>query len=126
MDSKAAIWIGRILSAIPAIFILTGGVAAATKASFAVQGMYHYGYSIHAALLIGLAAVVGAVLYLAPPTAVLGAVLLTAYLGGAVATHVRMGEPFLMPILMGVLVWVGLYLREPRLRHLTPVKKKAI
>src|SRR5207245_10593611 len=59
-----------------------------------------------------------------PRTSVLGAILLTAYLGGATATHVRIGEPFFMPILLGVLVWGGLFLRDERLRALLPLRQK--
>lgn len=61
-------------------------------------------------------------LYAVPRTAVLGAVLVTAYLGGAVATHVRAGEPFSIPIVIGVLVWAGLYLRDARIRALVPLR----
>ena len=62
-------------------------------------------------------------LYVIPQTAVLGAILLTAYLGRATATHLRIGEPVFMPILLGVMVWGGLYLREVRLRMLVPLRK---
>jgi hypothetical protein len=61
------------------------------------------------------------VCYLIPRTAVLGAVLLTGYLGGAIATHARLGEPFVAPIILGVVVWAGLWLRDPRLRALLPL-----
>jgi hypothetical protein len=61
-------------------------------------------------------------LYLIPQTAFLGALLLTGYLGGAIATHVRVGEPFATPLVLGVLVWVGLYLRESRLKALAPLR----
>lgn len=64
---------------------------------------------------------VSTILYLIPRTAVLGAIVLTAYLGGATATHVRVGEPFIFPILIGVLVWAGLFLRNARLRALIPI-----
>ena len=64
-----------------------------------------------------------AALYVVPRTSVLGAILLTAYLGGATATHVRIGEPFFMPILLGVLVWGGLFLRDERLRALLPLRQ---
>ena len=62
-------------------------------------------------------------LYVIPRTAVLGAILLTAYLGRAVVTHLRVGEPFVIPILLGVSLWVGLYLREVRLQEITPLRK---
>ena len=72
---------------------------------------------------IGIVEVACAVLYAIPQTAVLGAVLTTAYLGGAVATHVRASDPFLPPIVLGILVWVGLYLRDERLRPLLPLRR---
>jgi hypothetical protein len=62
------------------------------------------------------------VLYLVPRTKVWGALLLTAYLGGAVATHVRIGEPFLTPVLIGALLWAGLYLRDPRVRTVASLR----
>jgi len=63
--------------------------------------------------------------YLIPPTSVLGAILLTGYLGGAILTHVRVGEPFAFPLVLGVVVWLGLYLREERLRQLIPLRRAA-
>jgi hypothetical protein len=71
---------------------------------------------------IGLLELLCAVLYLVPQTALLGAVLLTGYLGGAVATHLRIGEPFVLPLVLGVLIWAGLWLRDPRLRGLLPLR----
>jgi hypothetical protein len=65
------------------------------------------------------------VVYLVPRTAALGAVLLTGYLGGAVATHVRVGEAFVVPLLLGVFLWAGLYLRDERIRALLPLRKAA-
>jgi hypothetical protein len=62
-------------------------------------------------------------LYLIPQTAVLGAILLTGYLGGATATHVRVDEAYFMPVVVGILVWLGLYLRDPRLRALVPWRR---
>jgi hypothetical protein len=63
------------------------------------------------------------ILYAIPQTAVLGAILLTGYLGGAVATHVHAGEPWFFPVIMGVIVWLGLVLRDPRLRELAPLRR---
>ena len=66
--------------------------------------------------------VVCAVIYAIPQTSILGAILLTGYLGGAVSTHVRAGEPFFLALIVGVLVWLGLYLRDERLRALVPLR----
>ena len=73
-------------------------------------------------MAIGITELVCTILYVIPQTAVLGAILLTGYLGGAVVTHVRMGEPFILPALFGVVLWLGLYLRDPRLRVLIPFR----
>ena len=82
-----------------------------------------FGYPESAATPIGIVEIACALLYTIPKTRVVGAVLVTAYLGGAVATHVRVGEPFVMPILLGILVWAGLYLRDARVRELLPLAK---
>ncbi|HEX4667813.1 MAG TPA: DoxX family protein [Chthoniobacterales bacterium] len=122
--SKAMRWTGYVLSAIPILFMTVGGLAflffAPEKVS---EGMTKYGYPAGAAKPILIAEIVCGLLYAIPQTATLGAVLLTAYLGGAVATHVRAGEPFLFPIIMCVLVWVGLWLRDARYRVLLPLRK---
>jgi hypothetical protein len=93
----------------------------------AVQATVELGYPAHLVAVIGVIQLVCLVLYLVPPTSVLGAVLLTGYLGGAIATHVRLGSPLashtLFPIYVALLVWGGLYLREPRLRALLPLRR---
>jgi hypothetical protein len=115
------LWIGRIVSAIP--ILMMGGMGAYVlffKPEMAAEGMSKYGYPAGATKPLLIAEIVSAVLYVIPQTAVLGAILLTGYLGGAVATHVRAGEPFWFPIIFGVLVWLGLYLRDARVRALLP------
>jgi hypothetical protein len=72
---------------------------------------------------IGLILLISTILYLIPRSAVLGAILLSAYLGGAVTTHVRVGDPFYFPIAMGILVWIGIYLRERRLLYILPIRR---
>jgi len=86
------------------------------------ERLTHYGFTDRAGMFIGITALACAVLYLLPPTAVLGAILVTGYLGGAVVTHVRAQEPFFIPILFGVVIWLGLFLRDPRLRVLIPFR----
>jgi hypothetical protein len=103
--------------------LLFGAALDLTRSPMAMQGMAKYGYPAGALIPIGLAALVSAVLYIVPQTAVFGAVLMTAYLGGATATHVHAGEPFFIPVLCGILVWIGLYLREDRLKDLAPFRK---
>jgi hypothetical protein len=82
-----------------------------------------FGYPANTLVIIGILELTCALLYAFPPTAILGAGLVTAYLGGAVATHVRVGDPFIAPIFLGILVWLGLYLRDPRVRALAPFSK---
>jgi hypothetical protein len=86
-----------------------------------VQGIAHLGYAEGAAFALGVAEVACTVVYLLPRTSVLGAILLTGYLGGATASTFRVGDSWIMPVVLGVLVWGGLFLREPRLRVLIPI-----
>lgn len=82
----------------------------------------HFGYPIGTLTVLGLVELSCALLYAIPQTAALGAVLVTGYLGGAIATHVRVGEAFVIPLALGLMAWAGLYLREPRLRALLPLR----
>src|SRR5690349_9162439 len=112
--SKVAIWAGRVISALAAIFLLMPAYMNLTKHPQAVKGSAEFGYSEGTLLPIGAVLLVSVLLYVIPQTAVLGAILLTGYLGGAVATHVRHGDPLAMmlfPALFGAVVWVGLVLR---------------
>jgi hypothetical protein len=93
------------------------------KPEVASQGFVHYGYPESALLGIAIVEIACAILYLIPRTSVLGAILLSGYLGGATAIHVRVGEPPIIAIMVGVAVWTGLYLREERLRALIPLRR---
>lgn len=88
-----------------------------------VEGFAHLGFPESLALGLGLLELACAVVYVIPQTSVLGAILLTGYLGGATVTHLRVGDPFLTPVILGMLVWGGLYLRDPRLRALIPLRR---
>jgi hypothetical protein len=122
--SKGRLWAGRILGGLPALFMLMGGVMDLLKLPVAVEGAVKMGYPASVVFGLGVAVLVSVILYLIPRTAVLGAILLTGYLGGAVATHVRAGENLMMliPVLVGVLLWGGLWLRDARLRALIPLR----
>lgn len=122
LASKKMLWAGRIISALPVLLLLFAGVMKLMKPAAVVQGFAHSGYPERLILVIGILELTCAVIYAIPRTAVLGAVLLTAFMGGATATHVRIGEPFIVPVMVGVLVWVGLFLREERLRALLPLR----
>ncbi len=121
--SKKKLWAGRILSALPVLLLLFSGVMKLMKPAAVVQGFAHFGYPESLALSIGILELACAVVYVIPRTSVLGAILMTAYLGGATATHVRIGDPsFFIPVILGVLVWGGLFLRDDRLRALIPLR----
>ena len=121
--SKGLLWGGRVLSALPALGLFASAAMKLSRSPQVVQGFKAMGYPDSSILIIGIVEVLCTVLYLVPQTAVLGAILLTGYLGGAVSTHVRAGEGFAAPVLFGVLLWGGLFLRDPRLRALLPLRK---
>ena len=124
--SKSTIWIGRIVSGLPALFLLVDGAMKLVKPAVVVQATTKLGYSESLIVPIGIILIACTLLYLIPTTSVLGAILLTAYLGGAVATHVRAAEggvfPIIFPIIFGALLWLGLYLNDTRLRALIPLR----
>jgi hypothetical protein len=122
--SKALLWTGWILSILPSLLLFFSGAMKLVKSPTAVEGFEHLGYPEHLALVLGIVEVGCTLIYLIPRTAVLGAILLTGYLGGAVATHARLLEvQFVAPLVLGVLVWGGLYLRDARVRALIPLRK---
>jgi len=121
MSNKSSLWAGRILSALPVLFLLLDGVMKVVKPAFVVEATVQLGYPESVIVALGVVLVACTILYLIPRTAVLGAILLTGYLGGAVATHVRVGGPLfsiLMPVILGAMLWGGLYLRDERVRSL--------
>jgi hypothetical protein len=121
--SKKKLWAGRILSALPVLLLLFSGVLKLMKPAAVVQGFAHFGYPESLLLTLGILELACTVVYVIPRTSVLGAILTTAYLGGATATHVRIGDPsFFIPVILGVLVWGGLFLRDDRLRALIPLR----
>ena len=122
-QSKAIHWAGRVLSALPALFLLVDGAMKLVKPEIVVKTTLELGYPERVISPLGTLLLACSILYLIPQTAVLGAILLTGYLGGAVATHVRAGQGWfetLFPVLFGALLWGGLCLRDPRLRALLP------
>lgn len=121
--SKVTVWIGRVISAVPVLLLTMSGVMKLVQPSFVMEGMSKAGYTPNGVFQLGIVELACTVLYVVPQTAVLGAILLTGYLGGATATHVSAGEPWVGPVGFGVLVWLGLYLRDPRLRVLAPLRK---
>ncbi|MBF5041643.1 DoxX family protein [Aggregicoccus sp. 17bor-14] len=124
--TKAQRWTGRILSGLVVLFMLADGVGKLVRPPQVVEGTLQLGYPESAILPIGVLALVGALLYALPRTAVLGAIVLTGFFGGAVATHLRVGNPLfshlLFPVYLGALMWAGLVLRDARLRALLPFR----
>jgi hypothetical protein len=117
---------GRVLSALAALFLLADSVAKLMMVPPVLAGTAELGYPVATVFPIGLVLLLCVVTYLVPSTSLLGAVLLTGYLGGAVATHVRVGNPLLshtlFPIYVALFVWGGLFLRDARLRALFPLR----
>lgn len=121
-----AFWVGWVLTALPALMLLFGAVNSILLTNNARDGLTELGYPESTARPIGVVLLLCTVLYLYPRTAVLGAILLTGYLGGAVATHVRIEDPIVLamvPVVVGVFVWLGLYLRDPRIRSIVPWRR---
>ena len=121
--SRKRLWAGRVISALPALFLLVDGAMKLVKPQVVVETTVDLGFAESVILPLGIVLVVCTILYLIPQTAVLGAVLLTGYLGGAVATQVRAERELfaiLFPVALGTLLWGGLVLRDDRLRTLIP------
>lgn len=123
-QSKAATITGYIFTALAALFLLFDGVMKLMKPDFVVKATVQLGYSENVIIPLGIVLTLSTLLYLFPKTSILGAILLTGYLGGAVNTHVRAGGSLFeifFPVIFGALLWLGLYLRNPRLRALVPL-----
>ena len=122
--SSGMLWTGRIITVLVGLFLLFDSGVKLIKAPSAVQGTIQLGYPESAVVPIGVTLLVSLVLYLVPRTSILGAILLTGYLGGATATMVRVSSPWVpMPVVVGMLVWAGLYFRDPQLRTLIPLRR---
>lgn len=121
-------WAGYILSGLAVLFLLFDSAGKLFKPAVVVEGTLELGYPESAITGIGVTLLVCTLLYLWPRTAILGAILLTGFLGGAVATHVRVGNPLfshmLFPVYLGVLIWGGLYLRDKAVRAMIPLRRK--
>jgi hypothetical protein len=118
--AKTTIWIGRVLSGFAVLFLAFDASMKLVRLEGAAEATVQLGYPAHVLLPLGIIQLVCLALYLIPRTAVLGAVLWTGYLGGAIATHVRLENPLfthiLFPIYVAAFLWVGLYLRDRRLQ----------
>ena len=124
--SKARLWTGRVLTILTTLFLLFDAVMKFVQPQPVTDAMARLGFPMYLSVPIGAILLVCTVLYALPPTCVLGAVLLTGYLGGAIVSQMRIGAPLLsttlFPIYFAVLLWAGIYLREPRLRAIIPIR----
>ena len=119
---KAALWCGRILSGLVGAMMLMSAVMKLTGSPELTAGMAHLGLPLDKLTTLAALELASVILYLIPNTAVLGAILLTGYLGGAVFAHLRVGDSVLTAVLIGVFAWLALFLRDPRLRQLLPLR----
>ena len=123
--SKAALWSGRVMSALPILLVLMSSVMKLLKLPAVVEGFARAGLPQHLILPVGIIELVCVVVYVIPRTSVLGAILMTGLLGGATITTLRVGDPtYPMPVVLGMLAWGGLYLRDSRLRARIPLRQR--
>lgn len=122
---RKAIWAGWIMGAIPVLFMVMSSIMKLSRNAQVVEGWSKSGYPMGTLLPIGVVEICCAAIYVFPRTAVLGAILVTGFLGGATATHVHAGEAiFVVPVLLGMMAWGGIFLRDPRLRLLLPLRRR--
>jgi hypothetical protein len=125
--SKAALWTGRIITSLIVLFLLFDGVTKVIKAGPVLKAAAQLGFSVTQVVGIGAVLIICTIIYVIPRTSVLGAILLTGYLGGATASQVHAANPIfetLFPVIFGLLVWAGIYLRNERLHDLIPVRSR--
>lgn len=126
-DPRWMLWTGWVFSLVPVAVLLSSAWFRSTQHTYAVAEIVQsYGYPESAIVPIVISECVLVVLYLVPPTSVLAAIVLTGYLGGAVATHLRIGDTAraAIPLVAGILAWGGLYLRDGRIRRLIPFRRQ--
>jgi hypothetical protein len=125
--STKGVWTGRIISALPVLFLVFDSVIKLVVIDPVVSSFAQLGWPVSVAIGIGTLEIVCLAAYLIPRTSIFGAVLLTGFLGGAVATHLRIGDPLLshtlFPVYVGTLLWLGLYLRDGRVRALLAARR---
>lgn len=115
-------WGGRVISGLLALLFTMSASMKLVGGTEVTEGFAHMGLPASLRIPLGILELGCAVIYAVPATAVVGAILLTGYLGGAIVTHLRIGEPVVFQITLGLLVWLGLYLRESRLKSLIPLR----
>lgn len=118
------LWTGWGITILPTLMLLMSGVVKLVMPGYKPEGAADFGWDERLLFGLGFVELACTAIYLFPRTAVLGAILLTGYLGGAVATHVRIHDHFFVPLIVGISIWCGLYLRDARLRALLPLRSR--
>jgi len=122
MASTKIVWVGRVISVLVSLLFLFSAVLKLMDGPEVLKGFAHLGIPASMMIPLAILEITCVVIYLIPQTAVLGAILMTGYVGGTIVTHWRSGDPFYMQIALGILIWLGLYLRESRLKALIPIR----
>ena len=120
--SGKLVWVGRVISVLASLLFLMSAFMKLRGGAELAKGMAHLGLPESLTVPLAILEISCVVVYLIPATSVLGAILLTGYMGGAVCTHLRVGDPFFVQVALGMFVWLGLYLRENRLKGLIPLR----
>lgn len=121
--SGKVVWVGRVITAVVSLLFLFSAAMKFMGGGEVKEGMAHLGLPESMVIPLGILEAACTVIYLIPATSVLGAVLLAGYIGGAICTHWRVGDPFLGQVAIGLVIWLGIYLREPRLKAVIPLRK---
>ncbi len=121
--SRKILWAGRVISVLASLVFVMSAVMKLVGGPEVMKGIAHLGVPESMVKPLAILEIACVVVYLVPATSVVGAILLAGYVGGAICTHWRVGDPFFIPIALGILVWLGLYLREDRLKGLIPLRR---
>ncbi len=124
--SGKVVWVGRVISILASLVFAMSAFMKVKGGAELTQGMAHLGLPESLIMPLAVLEISCVVVYLIPATSVLGAILMTGFIGGAICTHLRVGDPFFVQIALGILVWLGLYLREDRLKGLLPLRKFSV
>lgn len=116
-------WVGRVISALASLLFVVSAFLKLKGGAELSQGMAHLGLPESLVVPLAILEISCVAIYLIPATSILGAILLTGYIGGAICTHLRVGDPFFVQIGLGIFVWLGLYFRESRLKALIPLRR---
>lgn len=121
--SGRVVWVGRVITGLVSLLFLFSAVMKLVGGADLKEGIAHLGLPESMVVPLAILEMACTVVYLIPATSVLGAILLAGYMGGAICTHWRVGDPFFLQVVVGALVWLGIYLREPRLKALVPLRR---